>query len=271
MGPTDPNRYHMWTGWVGNDGAAGGPVITNAEAGYDWSTYPERLERAGISWKVYQDVGVGLDAAGFWGWTDDAYIGNYGDNSLLYFHQYQNAPPGTPLADRARTGTNILGARTASPDRLMDIFRDDVRRGRLPKVSWIVAPEAYSEHPNWEPDFGAWYVSQVDRHPRRPTPTSGARWRCSSPTTRRAASSTTWCRRRRRSRAAQGLSTVETTNEIFPGDAGHRRRPVRARRARADARRLAVEPRRLGQLAAVRPHVADPLPRGALRRTIIPT
>ncbi len=48
MGPTDPNRYHMWTGWVGNDGAAGGPVITNAEAGYDWSTYPERLERAGI-------------------------------------------------------------------------------------------------------------------------------------------------------------------------------------------------------------------------------
>jgi len=82
MGPTDPNRYHMWTGWVGNDGAGGGPVITNAEAGYDWSTYPERLERAGISWKVYQDVGVGLDAAGFWGWTDDPYIGNYGDNSL---------------------------------------------------------------------------------------------------------------------------------------------------------------------------------------------
>ena len=67
LGPTDPNRYHMWTGWVGNDGAGGGPVITNAEAGYDWSTYPERLERAGISWHVYQDQGVGLDAAGFWG------------------------------------------------------------------------------------------------------------------------------------------------------------------------------------------------------------
>jgi phospholipase C len=70
IGPTDPNRYHMWTGWAGNDGAAGGPVITNAEAGYDWSTYPERLERAGISWKIYQDIGVGLNAAGFWGWTD---------------------------------------------------------------------------------------------------------------------------------------------------------------------------------------------------------
>ena len=219
MGPTDPNRYHMWTGWVGNDGAAGGPVITNAEAGYDWSTYPERLERAGISWKVYQDVGVGLDAAGFWGWTEDPYIGNYGDNSLLYFHQYQNARDGSPLAEKARTGTNIL-AHDRDPARLMDIFRDDVRRGRLPKVSWIVAPEAYCEHPNWEPDFGSWYVSQVvdilasnpevwskmalfityDEeggffdHLVPPTP----------PQTRE-----------------QGRSTVEITNEIFAGDAGH--------------------------------------------------
>lgn len=82
IGPTDPNRYHLWTGWVGNDGAGGGPVITNAEAGYDWSTFPELMERAGISWKVYQDIGVGLTAAGFWGWTGDMpYIGNYGDNS----------------------------------------------------------------------------------------------------------------------------------------------------------------------------------------------
>ena len=71
LGPTDPNRYHMWTGWVGNDGSGGGPVINNAEAGYDWSTYPGRLERAGISWKIYQDVGMGLNAAGAtFGWYD---------------------------------------------------------------------------------------------------------------------------------------------------------------------------------------------------------
>src|SRR5215510_6300608 len=136
------------------------PIITNAELGYDWSTYPERLERNGISWKIYQDSGVGLDGPGFWGWTDDAFIGNYGDNSLLYFHQYQNALPGTPLADRAKVGTNI-NSLNRDPLRLFDMFRDDVEHGRLPKVSWIVAPEAYSEHPNWEPDFGTWYVSQV--------------------------------------------------------------------------------------------------------------
>jgi phospholipase C len=156
LGPTDPNRYHMWTGWVGNDGAAGGPVIDNAEAGYDWSTYPERLQKAGISWKIYQDQGVGLTADGYWGWTEDAYIGNYGDNSLLYFHQYQNAPANSPLAEKARTGTNISASGT-----LFDIFKADVKNGTLPQVSWIVAPEAYTEHPNWPANYGAWYVSQI--------------------------------------------------------------------------------------------------------------
>jgi phospholipase C len=67
---------------------------------------------------------------------DNYYIGNYGDNSLLYFHQYQFAVPGTPLADRAKTGTNIL-AHNRQPESLMDIFREDVRHGRLPQVSWI--------------------------------------------------------------------------------------------------------------------------------------
>jgi len=156
LGPTDPNRYHLWTGWVGNDGSGDGPVIDNAEAGYGWPTYPELLEQAGISWKVYQDVGDGLDAADFWGWTGNAYIGNYGDNSLLYFHQYQNAPDSSPLAQKARTGTNILKSGT-----LFDIFRDDVLANRLPQVSWIVAPEAYTEHGNWPSNYGAWYVSQM--------------------------------------------------------------------------------------------------------------
>jgi phospholipase C len=155
MGPTDPNRYHMWTGWLGNDGKGGGPVLSNAEAGYDWTTFPERLQAAGVNWKVYQDVGTGLTASGYWGWTDNPYIGNYGDNSLLYFHQYQNALPGTPLADRAKTGTNISAGGT-----LFDDFRADVRNGTLPQVSWIAAPESYSEHPNWPANFGAWYISQ---------------------------------------------------------------------------------------------------------------
>ncbi|GAA4706879.1 phosphocholine-specific phospholipase C [Nocardioides conyzicola] len=156
IGNTDPNRYYMWTGWTGNDGKGGGPVLYNDELGYDWTTYPERLQKAGVSWKIYQDVGLGLDQEHYWGWTDDAYIGNYGDNSLLYFHTYQNAQPGSPLADRAKTGTNV-----AASGGYFDQLRDDVRTGRLPQVSWVVAPEAFSEHPNWPVNFGAWYVANV--------------------------------------------------------------------------------------------------------------
>jgi phospholipase C len=156
MGPTDPNRYYMWTGYTGNDGAGGGPVITNDELGYAWTTYPERLERAGISWKIYQDEGDGLDAPGFWGWTSDPYIGNYGDNSLLYFNQYRTAVPGNPLFDKARTGT-----KAKQGEDFFHVLKADVMSGKLPQVSWIVAPEAFTEHPNWPANYGAWYIAQV--------------------------------------------------------------------------------------------------------------
>jgi phospholipase C len=157
VGPTDPNRYYLWTGSTGGAGTGGGPVIANDEIGYSWTTYPERLQQAGVSWKIYQDAGDGLDAAGFWGWTGNApYIGNYGDNSLLYFTQYQNAEPGDPLFDRARVGTT---AKTGQD--LFEILRTDVANATLPAVSWVVAPEAYTEHPNWPANYGAWYIAQV--------------------------------------------------------------------------------------------------------------
>ncbi|UOZ03786.1 phosphocholine-specific phospholipase C [Amycolatopsis sp. WQ 127309] len=156
MGSTDPNRYYMWTGFTGNDGTGGGPVLGNDEKGYSWTTYPERLEKAGVSWKIYQDVGDGLDAAGGWGWIDDAYRGNYGDNSLLYFNSFRNAKPGDPLYDKARTGTNAKAG-----DGYFDRLRADVKAGTLPQVSWITAPEAFCEHPNWPVNYGAWYLAQV--------------------------------------------------------------------------------------------------------------
>ncbi|TSB17484.1 phosphocholine-specific phospholipase C, partial [Streptomyces benahoarensis] len=156
IGATDPNRYYLFSGHAGNDGKGGGPVLGNEEAGYGWTTYPERLEQAGISWKVYQDIGDGLNADGGWGWTDDAYRGNYGDNSLLCFTQYRNAQPGDPLHDKARTGTDAKHG-----DGYFDRLKADVQAGTLPQVSWIAAPEAFCEHPNWPANYGAWYVSQV--------------------------------------------------------------------------------------------------------------
>ncbi len=39
-------------------------------------------------------------------------------------------------------------------------FRDDVQQGKLPTVSWLVAPQNFSDHPSsaW---YGAWYISEV--------------------------------------------------------------------------------------------------------------
>jgi phospholipase C len=211
LGPTDPNRYHMWTGWVGNDGTTGGPAVGNEESGYSWITYPERLQKAGVSWKVYQDLGTGLSHETEWGAAKDPYIGNYGDNSLLYFTQYQRAAH-SPMAERAKTGTRIEKGGT-----LFEHFASDVKRNRLPQVSWVVAPEAYSEHPNWPANYGAWYVSQIlDALTANPKVWSSTALILMfdendgffdhmvppmPPVTR-----------------AQGLSTVETTHEIFPGN-----------------------------------------------------
>lgn len=39
-------------------------------------------------------------------------------------------------------------------------FRKDVTEGSLPVVSWLVAPENFSDHPS-APWYGAWYVSEV--------------------------------------------------------------------------------------------------------------
>ncbi|MGJ1198245.1 phosphocholine-specific phospholipase C [Sphingobacterium spiritivorum] len=39
-------------------------------------------------------------------------------------------------------------------------FREDVKSGKLPTVSWLVAPQNFSDHPS-APMYGAWYVSEV--------------------------------------------------------------------------------------------------------------
>jgi phospholipase C len=39
-------------------------------------------------------------------------------------------------------------------------FRQDVNEGKLPTISWLSAPEAFSDHPT-SPWYGAWYVSEV--------------------------------------------------------------------------------------------------------------
>lgn len=130
LGPTNPNRHYSMSGTIDPGGRNGGPAIDNSGTAYTWETYPERLQRAGVSWRVYQDV-------------DD-----YGDNMLENFVQFQEVKKPDPLWD--------AGVRT----RKISEFEADCASGNLPEVSWIVAPEAQSEHPIFSPADGQAYVKR---------------------------------------------------------------------------------------------------------------
>ncbi|RYE04385.1 MAG: phospholipase [Sphingomonadales bacterium] len=135
MGPTWPNRLFYMSGMVDTEATGGGPVTGNKmpPGGFTWTTYPERLEAAGIDWRVYQYGAQGKRA----------------HNILKYFGQYQNAPAGSPLAVRGM------------PDTDEDRFAQDVLNDRLPTVSWMCPSAAASEHPNFNmPAAGADFIGQ---------------------------------------------------------------------------------------------------------------
>jgi phospholipase C len=131
MGPTHPNRYYAMSATIDPEGKHGGPAIDNLPRAYSWETYPERLQRAGISWRIYHDL-------------DD-----YGCNVCKYFIQYRTAAPQSPLRDAAlrnRPFYELLW---------------DLRTGNIPQVTWIVPPSFASEHPDWLPAEGENHTHQI--------------------------------------------------------------------------------------------------------------
>ena len=244
---TTANRLFLWSGTIRAD-AADVPRVLNAETYYDreatWRTFPDRLEEAGISWRIYQNE-ISLDS-GLPGEVAP-WVGSFTDNPIEWFPQFNvrfaksrraylpqflaDAPGriaaaehalGAPdLTDAARktaesalarlrtqvqvaeseranytdAAWNALSARAKSMhDRafttnagdpsyrtlttlgyqdgaesrevsvpagdVLHQFRYDVTTGALPAVSWLVAPENFSDHPS-APWYGAWYVSEV--------------------------------------------------------------------------------------------------------------
>ena len=145
---TCPNRIYLWTGTIDARNRLGriknGPGLEERHQvnGYTWTTYPERLQKAGVSWKVYQG-GTGIAGTP----TD-----NYTDNSLEFFAQYH-------VQEGARPDGELVW-RGVSNHTLSDL-REDAVNGNLPQVSWIVAPYEYCEHPKASPTDGAHYISLV--------------------------------------------------------------------------------------------------------------
>ncbi|MFC9786264.1 phosphocholine-specific phospholipase C [Rhodococcus sp. NPDC127528] len=193
---TSPNRNYWVSGYTGFEPAGPNPLgstaslgstdlaspaspegraVTNAaydpwHAGYGWTTVPERLQSAGITWKTYQE------------WD------NFGDNNLEYFTTFKKVGahllgnPGlvpyelqtlagfylalpslpAPAQDAAVRALEIAVDQLSPADRqlydralyrsrpgtLAAEFRRDVEAGRLPQVSYLVPSEVDSEHPS---------------------------------------------------------------------------------------------------------------------------
>ena len=157
MTQTQPNRMHLFTGCNGGGGAGGEPEMSNygeddtpsadmeedrrlRHDAYRWSTYAERLQAAGISWKVYQEYD------------------NFGDNTMSFFPAFRTCGKDSELYRRGRSWVSEFKTepdRTRSDgDQLVEAFRGDIQSGRLPQVSWIIPATDLSEHPTAVPAKG---------------------------------------------------------------------------------------------------------------------
>ncbi|HVI47664.1 MAG TPA: phospholipase C, phosphocholine-specific [Chitinophaga sp.] len=244
---TTPNRLYLWTGSLRDEQKAEAKAnVWNEDVDYGaeahWTTFPERLEDNGISWKIYQNE---ISAAGLEG-EKDGLLANFTDNPIEWFsafnvrfaighikylqHRIQQVTADilqlegklasgvkedeatklkqaiekkekeltkykkdattfttanlAKLSTRAQNlhhkafTTNIgdpdyheletLQYKDGDTARSMQVpkgdilfqFREDVKKGQLPTVSWLVAPGEFSDHPG-SPWYGAWYVSEV--------------------------------------------------------------------------------------------------------------
>ena len=168
MGPTSPNRMYFWTGtssgWTSNPNDY--TVDFGSDAGTaDVTTYPELLQAAGITWQVYTNNQVG-DSGSY----PDYFLGDYGDNPLWFYQQYntsngRNGGTGT-LATRGavtpwKTAKGAPKLSQTHAAYVLSNFITAVKNNTLPQVSWIVAPAGYCEHPSYTPDYGAHYVNTV--------------------------------------------------------------------------------------------------------------
>ena len=147
LSATGPNRTYLWGGMIDPTGANGGPAYDGgAESGLTWQTYAEALGEAGVSWQVFQ---VASD--------------NFTDNGLAFFNQFANASTTSSLYKQGMSSVPIIdsGAYYSTPASIAAAIQNDVENGTLPQVSWIVASQDFSDHPDAPPENGAYFLNLI--------------------------------------------------------------------------------------------------------------
>ena len=132
---SEPNNDRCWiTGtWVPGAWPSGYKYADNA---FTWDTIPDVLQRAGISWRIFQDMNNN--------WTGAM-------NGCLAFATFRNAMPGTPIYENGMTNWSIAD------------LKNQVMTDTLPQVCWVLPTQANSEHPGGpsSPTHGGNFTSQV--------------------------------------------------------------------------------------------------------------
>ena len=168
---TSPNRNHLWSGKTGYEANGKRAVGNDAydegkHPGYDWGTYAERLEKAGVSWQTYTE------------WE------NFTDNQIEFFTTFKaiarkvlaktgltfmeafyakvrdakddaerekllaTLEEGVATLTKAEKSLFERGLRRVPTGKLAEEFAKDVAGGRLAKVSYLVPSAQDSEHPS---------------------------------------------------------------------------------------------------------------------------
>jgi phospholipase C len=96
---------------------------------FKWDTLPDLLERAGVSWHIYQNMNNN--------WTGAMH-------GCLAFQSFRTAQPGSPIYEHGLAGGPEKDDGAVN---FLAQLKQDVANGTLPQVSWVLPTQALAEHP----------------------------------------------------------------------------------------------------------------------------
>ncbi|MFC0628315.1 phosphocholine-specific phospholipase C [Kribbella deserti] len=178
-GSTNPNRNYLMSGTTGFEPGTTARAVTNAaysydHLGYSWTSYPERLEQAGVSWQIYQEWDNFTDNAveyfatfkaigkkilakvdGGYRTTEEFYdklFAKTPDERKAVLAQFELAVEALPAKEEALFRKAMY---RSAPETLVPRLRQDIAEGNLPQVSWLVPSAIDSEHPSTSTPVGS--------------------------------------------------------------------------------------------------------------------